>query len=1015
MSSRSNLLLPALALLLLGALYLCTRLLDTADAGHLVHGGAGEVGTSEPGGLRPVESEVSGSGDRSGSGRVEIAALPDAPLVDPDAVVEEAPSGPRLFGTVVRAGGVPVPGARVVLRRSQAWLSVPADVEEMSAVWRPGAVHEATCDDEGVFELFGVEPGDVALSISGDGLAPLHRLRLTVPKHEEYDLGRFELELGVRVAGVVNGPRGGGVEGVTVVRAVSPDSGSLRLDLPGHGVPVATTDAEGKFEVASLPPGAWHLIFDHPDYRVTELKGRTEPAGQRESGLFVSLEQGLSIEGRVEGLDVAAEGPLRVTGRRDREQGAGAADAVEGAEKFRPRHAEVRVDGSFELTGLAPGQQYKLRLYKLRKPEAEDPPNLPERWVTVTGVEDARQLAGAKGVVLEYRAEATVRLVARDAGSGRALETFTVSVDGDSLSGGGVLEEEGSDAPRTAFPGGVALYAGLRPGADGASATVRVRADGYVDFEKKGVMLKPGDEVDLGEVTLERAKLVSVRVVRKGTQTPVASAHVVLAKSTDADALERWTGQEEKRAWGDARVRDAFTDAEGRARVTAWPDAICVLAAGAPDYLAGEQERSVPPHEEEVVIELERGGRVTVRIVDDEARPVPGMYVEHTAADRRDGNEYMDWGWDPGGNVENKSNEDGVVVFANLTEGRHEFQALEKKNAWGGGGETSGREAEGEVYLAKGEEKELELRVAARGGYDATLLEAGLPLSGALAQLTSLDSDQAGNGWYWGGEGQEDPRTRISDHTGRVRFQGLKVGRYDLKISHPERRMSIHREVHVTREPRPEVLDLGLAVIEGRVLDPQGEPISGVDIQVQEIGDNDWDGGDYRVRISEDAEGDANWEYEEVKPWSIHTGEDGAYRLRGVRPDVKLQVGLSDRYVVGESRELGPLGRDEYRAGEDFTLERAGAVRVDFSGLVNDNRRRTQVQLVRDVPQGEGVEPRREQHRTSVRPWRPRADFSSVRAGTWTLRVTIDGQEEPLYEGQVEVRVRETQRVRVNL
>ena len=1011
MSPRSRTLLALLALALLGGLYLTMRALDPGAPARSSFGALSEVAAGESSGLHPglggdaVEEERESSREA-----VDIESSFAEAEAEAAAAAEAELSGPRLRGRVVRNGGIGVAGARVFLRKSQPWISIPADVEELSTVSRPGPLHEAETDEEGRFELRSVEPGQVALAIQAEGFAPYTRPHLPVPVHEDYDLGEFSLELGVRLSGKVTGPRGTGLEGVQVLRAVSPEGGFLRIDLPGQGIPIARTDAEGRFEVTCLAPGGWHLLFDHPEYRVAELMGRTEPAGQTDPGLLVSLEEGLSIEGRVEGLDPVADGPLRVSGRRDREQRSGAADEVEGAEKYRSRHAEVAADGSFVLRGLAPGQQYKLVLDRLRPPKSDDPPGLPEQWSSVRGVDAKKELSGARQVVFTYREEASLSLRAVDAETGEAIEGFVLSVDGSGLGGGGILQEEGSKTPTTSFPAGVATFEHLRPSEGGVEAEVRVRAEGYADFERKGVMLRPGEELDLGEVKLERACYVRVRVVDKKTRAPLSGAHVVLARSSASDNLASWLKQFENRPWSDGSVRDALTGDDGLARVTAWPDSICVLRAAAPGYVGGEEQRSVIPHEELVELELDRGARVTVHVQDGDGQPVAGMYVEHESDKIQDFGNGM-WFYDAEGDPKDRSNEQGVVVFEDLEEGKHSFKALETREAWGGG-ESAGPEEE--LFVALGESRELILKVAARGGYRATIFEGGEPLAGALAKLTPLEGDRGGGGW-WGGAGQEDPRTKVSDHVGRVSFSQLKVGRYKLRVSHPDRRMAVEREVSVVREPTDELLDIGLACIAGRVVDLDGEPIAGVDVLVQQEGIDEYGDGDYRVRITADAEGDAEWNYNEVRKWSITTDERGEYLLRGVRPECRLELRMSDKFVVGETRKLRPLGADEFRSGEDFVLPRAGTLRVNVAGLDGQDRARLRVHLSRTI-EGAGGEPSTTHTRSaSIRSWRPRTTISSLLPGTWHLKLTVSGQQEPLDERDVEIVAREQASVTIRL
>jgi hypothetical protein len=1015
MTARSRSLLACLALALLGGLYLTTRLLDSGGSERQAFGALSEVAAGESAGLRPGPDADSAEG--RGGARAREAVELESSFAEAEAaaaaVAEPEETGPRLSGRVVRSGGVGVAGARVVLRKAQSWLAIPADVEELSSVSRPGPRHETETDEEGRFELRNVEPGDAAVAIRAEGFAPLTRQRLPIPIHEDYDLGDFQVELGVRVSGKVTGPRGAVLEGVQVLRAVSPEGGFLRLDLPGQGIPVAETDVEGRFEVSSLTPGSWHLIFDHPEYRIAELVGRTEPAGQSDPGLLVSLEEGLSIAGRVEGLDPVAEGPLRVSARRDREQRSGAADDVEGAEKYRARHATVSADGTFALLGLAPGQQYKLRLYSARRPEPEDPEGLPERWEPVSGVKALKELAGARKVVFTYREESSLSLRVVDAETGQPLEQFVLAANGGGVDGGGLLLEEGKDVPRTSFPGGVATFEHLRPSESGTEVEVRVRAEGYADFERKGVMLKPGEDQDLGEVKLEPASFVSVRVVDKKSRGPVAGAHVVLARSSARDNLDSWLSKELRRPWNDGTVRDAVTDESGQARVTVWPDSICILKASAPGYLAGKEQRSVIPHQELIELELDRGGRVTVRVQDGEGQPVAGMYVEHSADGVQDFGDRMWYFGSQSGDPKDRSDEQGLVVFEDLAEGKHSFKALEKRDDWGGG-ESAGPEAEEELFLPLGEDRELVLTVAARGGYRATLLEGGQPLAGALAKLTPIDGGSGGGGW-WGGGAQEDPRTKVSDHAGRLKFAQLKVGRYTLRVSHPDRRMAVEREVAVVREPTEVVLDIGLASIAGRVVDTEGEPIQGVDVVIQQEGQDEYGDGDYRVRITEDAEGDADWNYNEVSKWSIKTDERGEYLLRGVRPECRLELRLNDSYVVGENRKLPPLGAVEFRSGEDFVLERAGTLRVEAKGMDRDSRARLRVTLSRSFEGGEEGGGRAETKSTSIRSWRPRTTISSLLPGTWRLKVVMDGRDEPIEERDVEIIAREQTRVTVQL
>lgn len=1011
MRSNRSFTLPGVLALLVCALWLCYSTLGSGGGEGIFQGLTDEVLAEDSSeGLQAPGNADGGSGSTTSSDRVEIEVVApiDPAEAEAAAAVEAEPEGSRLRGRVARAGGVPVAGARVMIRKTQRWFSFPADVEEVESMggFGSGAPMEAETDEEGNFVIYAVPPGKYALAIRASGCAPVSRTDLEIPEHEDYDLGKFELELGIQLAGKVVGTRGKGVEGVQVLCAISPDSGSTRLELPGHGIPLGKTDVDGRFEIDCLAPGSWHLIFDSEGYRVTEKKGSTSPAGSTDRGLLINLEQGLTIEGKVLGLDPIADGPLRVTARRNDEQPSGAADDIQGAERYRARHAEVLADGSFVVQGLAAGVQFKLGLYRFESSKGEDETSELGRWRKVRGVDDVKEMAGGRQIEFKYREEASIALVAKSSKSGKPISLFYVSVNGRGLSGGGVLEDEGGE-PLHEFPGGSATFTDLLPSEDGSEVTLRLRAEGFEDFEKKGLMLRPGEELDLGEIELDPAPFGTVLVLDDETGEPIEGARVLATRSGDSKTIDSYTNLERSRPLTTDKIHDAVTDSKGLAKLTLWPGAICVTKAAAEGYQAGEEGRLIPPFEETVELRLVRGGKITVKVVDGRGNPVAGMYVEHEVDGKNNDNRHR---WDPESRQDNKTGDSGEVVFSNLPKGKHSFNVLEKLNPWGRGGESAGFEAKGDVYLDEGEESELELRVEARGGLTATILESGMPLAGALVKVSPVDGGNNDNGWFWGG-GQEDPRTKVSDHAGNVKFQGLKVGRYMLKVSHAERRMVVAQEVLISTEPDHVTLDLGLAIIEGRVIDPAGEPIEHVSITVYpKDGQNQFDDmNDYRIRITEDEDGDADWDVDQVKKWSISTDRDGRFVLRGVAPEVVLRVHASHSYVVGSSREVGPLGSEEYVTPFDFVLERAGALRVDVPNVDRQSRGKMRIKLIR--MQGDEE---KENRSTRLRSWRSYTTLNSLHPGTWKLTLTRDGQEEPLVQREINIRVAETTRLTLN-
>ncbi|MFT7668933.1 MAG: putative GH25 family protein [Planctomycetota bacterium] len=996
-----SLALPAFIVVLLGGLWFCSSILDGLNADsdllggdEVFAGGAGNAGALVPlGGL-------SGLDTTSRREVIQVKSLEEREAEEA-ALLEEEIEGTRLRGTVSKAGGIPVAGATIYVRKSQNWLELPADLEVVDSL--SGSLsprYEAQTNEEGEFILYDVPASKYSLSIRSEGSAPLIRSGLAVPEHEDFDLGGFRLELGIRLAGRVMGSDGKGAEGVQVLCAVSPESGSTRLDLPGRGIPLTETDIEGRFEVDCLAPGAWHLIFDAPGYRVQEKMGNTSPAGSVDYGLLILLDEGLVIRGKVVGMDPIAEGPLRVTARRSDDQPSGAADDITGAEKYRPRTADVLADGGFEVRGLAPGMQYMLRLSREAKPTAEQVPGSPLPWKQIRGVEEVEEMAGGPPVEFKYREEARVLMSVKSAKSSKAIESLLVSVTGKGLSGGGVLKDEADEYCLT-FPQGAVAYENLLPAELGSEITVRVRSEGYQDFEKKGLMLRPGEILDLGDCELDPAPKGSVRVVDDETDEPIDGALVRCSKSADSKTLEAFKGHSGSKPLTMKEVREGRSDSKGLAKLTLWDGSICICTAVAEGYQPAEPVSLVPPFDDIEEIRLTRGGTITVRVVDEKGGPVAGMYVEHKldgkALDRNHA-------WDTNSSQKNKTGEAGEVVFSNLAKGKHSFTVMEKLSMWGQGGESAGYDAKGDIYLDDGESKELELSVNARGGLRATILEAGQPLAGALVKLVPVDTDPNRNNWFFGG-GNQDPRSKVSDHAGVADFTGIKVGAYFLKVSHPERRMVVLEEVRISESSGDITIEVGLAIVEGTVTDLDGNPLEGVSITVteKESRNRNNDMNDYRVRIVEGEDGDTDMNFDQLKKWAIYTDRDGHYILRGLTPGRVLLIRASHTYVMGSSNEVHALGSDEYLAPLDFKLERAGVLRIDTPGISRKDRGKYRVSIAR-IEGGEEVDGRS----SRLRSWRSYVTLSSLQAGTWKVSLRLDGKEEILVEREVQIRLNET-------
>ena len=1002
-----------LILILLAVLAVLGGLLAMASstASRPVHEVLAADSQSGPGVLAPDVQDGTTDADGEESGRVSIDIPPPPPTEEELAALANAPDA-QIWGRVLGLGGAPLEGARVIARRCSRWMAMPADLEDIDVWGRGERSFVATTDAEGRFHFDDIEPNEYGFAVRADGYAPLDRLCEKIPEHEQYELGDFQLAQGVVVEGTVTDHRGRPVEGVQVLRAVSSKGGSTRLELVGLGIPVHETGPDGTFRAATLAPGGWHLIFDSPTHRITELTGETEPAGQNERGLRVVLESGLTIDGRVEGLAPTAEQPLRVQARRTDEQPTGETVGVEGAERARSRFTTVAGDGTFHFDGLAPNTQYLLVLQRQVKDDDAELPEEHDPWRSMPGVDDVASMSGEKEVVLRYREESSLTWKIVDSETGAPITNYVARLWGRGLGGAGVLEDESGETD-TSHPGGVGSYDHLRPRQSGAESTLFVRAEGYRDLSEDNLLLKPGEAKDLGELKLERAPRVTVRVVDDATGDPIEDARVFLSGPDGEDELDSVVQSDhDHMPTSNRELQAARTSSSGHARITAFAGKLCRVRAVAQGYAPCDSETSAPPHETDLELRLIRCGTVTVRVTNEKGDPAVGVQIRRQF---EDGSVSTGNYWDTGQQARESTDETGTLVFGDLRPGRWTFWIVNQREAemgWFRGPSQAPDDEQTEVSIESGSSEEIEFQVKARGGALVRVTEGGEACVGALVQLKQILPEGSGGEMYWWGGGMDDPQRRVTDHEGRAAFDGLELGRYTATISHPERRMARGFEVLVEEHPEDEqVFELGVTAVEGVVTDLNGDPIAGLRVNINIAEGNNLYANDYRIKVSLDQDGDTDMEWESVEQSSLRTDRDGRYRLDGVRPELPLLVSVRGSYVVPETIRLDALMRDEVRTGVDFALHHAGILDVRVVGVersvLRNARVRGELVVEEGVEVGSGAAfSSRMRRRTSRR-------FQSLLPGTWKVELVADDGQTILATGEGTVVVGESRRVEV--
>src|SRR5260221_9847485 len=171
-----------------------------------------------------------------------------------------------------------------------------------------------------------------------------------------------------------------------------------------------------------------------------------------------------------------------------------------------------------------------------------------------------------------------------DASSGAPLEEFCVWAG---IGRERLLRDEKNEARRR-FEGGRVECPDLQPQTPARPVLVRVRATGYRDYENKNVQIRAGTPTDLGEIRLERAALLHVRVLDARDDTPVEGARIVCGLQDKGDPADFLSGPDEQEFWGDLNWQFARSARDGTATFSAAAGQNVALRADAKGLLDSE-------------------------------------------------------------------------------------------------------------------------------------------------------------------------------------------------------------------------------------------------------------------------------------------------------------------------------------------------------------------------------------------------------------------------------------------
>jgi protocatechuate 3,4-dioxygenase beta subunit len=410
-----------------------------------------------------------------------------------------------------------------------------------------------------------------------------------------------------------------------------------------------------------------------------------------------------------------------------------------------------------------------------------------------------------------------------------------------------------------------------------------------------------------------------------------------------------------------------------------------------------------PKTAQEREVRLGLGGRVTARLIGPDGAPVAGGQIEHQAPSPDGGFTARSLGG--GGEVTNAS---GEVVYEHLEPGTHRFRRAKPS---GGGFFTEGGamlvrmtgmpgEERGwvEVLVAEGGASEVELIAPPEVTVTGRVREAGDPLAGATVELVRREEDgSAGLSLPMLGGGGPQAET---DGEGRYRLEGVEPGEYTLRVRHSSRAMAAEVELVVGDADVRRDVDLSVAIIEGSVTDGAGQPLAGVRVWPERARP---EGSPQTLRVMAFATTDGGGATFSLDGGGFgavqaRTDADGRYQLRGVAPDVELQVRAEGEGVQPARSEELRLAHDEVRRNVDLVLATAG--RIEVQAFRADGSPARNVLVTAEPAEGTAGEQQVELVGDDGR-----VVLDSLAPGTWRLTARTVGPEEtaPIPEQSVVV------------
>ena len=828
----------------------------------------------------------------------------------------------QVLGRVINESGDAVSGAKIVAVSGCHFQRQPIDVEFSEGNGLYGNAHFAVADAEGQFEIAGtLHPGRVlSISALAEGYAPLRLSNERLAREMPHDLGDLVVRKGHAIAGTVVDESGEPLADVRVLMALDRGVPGCLQSYPGRGIPLTSTDSEGRFTAAGLLPGRWLFLFDKPGYRVAEAQGNlfNEPSPDE---LRITLGRGRSVSGRVTHVPDTLEGSLMVEARPIR-------NGVDYCKQFpsraRPRRALVQADGSFRIEGLNEDAFVpKIRTGVMHgyHPEWTVDEGTLDVWLVVgLTVEANRRLielpefrscrieAGTTDVELPWlgRASLSARVINED---GNPVEGVHAQVMYESGFG-----TEADPHQPTILPGGrielrdYAFWGGhLQFWMPPQRLYLSIRATGYqpckVEVQDH---LRRGEHIDFGDIVLTELPAIHIRVVDQAGN-PISHARVYQAprKQSGWLAENAWKGAVEPDV---APWRYAETNREGEACLPS--EDAQILAVFHPDHALHLQQIDAedPAATKPLEITLRETCRLIVTVRDVSGRPAAYRPVFAEAVDASD---------KPLSNsvrLNAETDADGRVVFDRLN-GRFQVGLKHPEERW----RPESHRADSERSIVEVTRVETDASLVAWELHEFTIKirESDRPVIGGKLKLMSAYLCTQDGEYY------DTAYQGFTNDQGLYRFRDIPAGDYVLHLKHDDRNMVNRLATRVTGDMPSIDWLLDNNSITGRLVDSDGDGIAykrvGIKTDIAGYCQRNNDGITY-----ENGRGGLDWFWSNQAVHETWTDADGSFHLRGLVAGLPIALYTRHGELAETELELQPLHPGEQRAGIEFPAEFSG-------------------------------------------------------------------------------------------